>query len=431
VIATLEWNWDTIYDFRRGTVGGDSDSISYPVYVPHDFSQADPEGNNADWRYRSSIRAGGVDHVLEADRQRWLPIVATPKTVDSEIAMMWSDSNDDKDPYASNVRWPVPYMNINGERKTKTDLHMGNVNPITGKFQPPSFLYAEHVVWDTEEDATEAGEDSELKTSWFYLRHWTYKHYGAMGKLGSNFARRTKRYGKLPDGGDHWEFNWARFYDDGFANGTIDEFYWVNFADKENLEPFNKNRYVDPESNEVQHVGYFHRSSEHEHDETYWNVSSSEPTLDKFNFYAEEDQKVLVGDQDETLRVTGIAHTQYRPRDGYRGRDYNANGQRVEEDNLSETERPRFEISFRTESGQWLQRSYENEETAPQGRWLGEPVEPQELFGEPLEAEDGDDIKYRVQVENPRTPMNVTPFLESISVMYQVKRLKSLSYYSP
>lgn len=429
--VTFEWNWDNIYDFRRGTVGGGEDAVSYPVYLPHDYYES--QSHN----YRSSLRG---DHIRDANTDQWLPIVATPRSNPDQrwedIPQMYADrSTFNEEMGGENVIWPVPHMEVNGKQKTRTDLFMGNVNPITGKFQPPNLLYAEHVVWDgsvDENSGQEQLEDSEIKTSWHYMRHWTMKHYGNFGKLGSNFARRTKRYGELPQEGD-WQFNWARFYDDGFANGTIDEFYWVNIADKENPEPFQDNRYVDPQERTVRHVGYFHRGSEHSHDgETYWNESEgSELARDKFNYYAEEDQKVLAGEQEGALEITQVAHTQYRPRDGYRGRDYNANGERVRSDNLSESERPYFDVSFRTESGEWLTTSYENEDAAPGGRWLGEPVSPEQLFDEGLNVEDAEDLKYRLEVENARTPMNVTPFFEDVTVIYEQSKLKSLWYYNP
>ncbi len=69
-----------------------------------------------------------------------------------------------------------------------------------------------------------------------------------------------------------------------------------------------------------------------------------------------------------------------------------------------------------------MSKQYTNENVAPQGRWLGEPVRPETLFNEQLTVGEEEDMKYRLRVENERSPMNVTPFLEDISVLYVTRQ---------
>ena len=421
--VVLEFDWDDIYDFRAGEVGGGPDHVSYPVYVPHDFYHTDEVSYDN--------RSLDESEISDDRRPDWLPIAVIPRDEDTEIPHVFSDiSGTDPDDGRGNARWPVPYINVNGVRKTRTDLHVGNVNPITGKFQPPALLFAEHAVWDGGD-----GPASEKVTSWHYMRHYTHKHFGNMGRIGSNFSRRTKRYGRVPEDGSTWRYNWARFYDDGFVNGTIDEFYWVNDASKASVEPYHDDRYVHPADRTVQYTGTFQRQSEdrrerrsrEKHDESGRVASKDRSITNGFR----DDREVLQVDDGTTARITRVAHTQYRPHDSFRGRDYNASGHRVVSDNLPESARPYFDVTFRTGSDTWRTKRQERTPVAPRNRWLGEPVRPRELFGREMYVSDGDSLAYRVRVQNPTTPMNVTPFLEDVTVMYARVRLKSFLFYTP
>ncbi len=418
--------------------------------------------------------------------QSWLPMAVVPKDLSSyehmwgscggyenygcrSVEFWWAPGSPNDQNNGANQEFTIPYISVNGVNKTRTDLHVGNINPMTGRFQPAGKHYAEHVVWDNtfnndgstginagpeKNDEEDGMPHEELVTTFQYFRHWTRKHYGNLGQLGSNVTRNTKHYGTFTtDGPQVASFNWARFYDDGFMEGTVDEFHFsrviTGTEDGEGevqsyAEEFGtgNDRYVNPGNRLVQFTGLFRKGG----DASFWGTNK-----DQLNHYAKADQRVLVGGNQDRYRVLQLAHTQYLPRDAYWGRDYKldgtrdqngetVNGTNVARSDLSETERPYFSLQFNDGSGwQTIDATYSDGMTpdpAPtSNRWLGEPVSPEELLSTKLIVGQSDPgLQYRLTVKNARSPSNITPFLEALTLLYSNESkspIQSLWYSSP
>jgi len=314
----------------------------------------------------------------------------------------------------------------------------------------------------------------EIWTGWYYIQHLTFKHYGQLGQLGSNLARRTKHYGtfdnsnyKSGGGGEVATYNWARFYDDGFMEGTIDEFYYTNvtttisdgdpivnsdvrkqvtayptFPTDCNGDCPPPERYEDPDATldgvfpePPVYTGRFHRAEQHDHgNETYWDTNS-DGMKDLYNGYARADQHVLQGDLDTKLKIVRVAHTQYRPEDPSTGREYRRDGSRATRDDPKDEILPYFNVKLKSsDSSTWKnpEMTYNDSDTAPNDRWLGEPVTPKQLFGEDIVLDSGEELMYRLRVLNGRNPMNTTPFFEDILVGYRTgSAMQQLWFYTP
>ncbi len=435
---TLEFDAESIYAFRDGDVGP---GTSYPLYVPWDFWHTFTDGGR-------NVPEGEIADDGEGNAGNWLPIAAVPRVPDENV-QLWSTKPgqfDIRDNLReNNTEFIVPQINVNGVEKTNTDLYAGNYNPITGRFQPGPFMYAEHVVWtggDPEEDSPGEMENQERATAWYYMKHFTLKHYGNLAQFGSNFARRTKHYGQFGDAGSQLDQkawgNWARFYDDGFIEGTVDELIWTNDNNIDEPEeggpPYETGRYKEVAT----YQGRFHRAAEHDHgEESYWEPDEDE-LHEKFNYYAEDDQRVLGGGNERELRVVSVSHTQYRPASRYYQRDYHMDGRLADEPEhrVPPSERPRWEVQVKTESGSWKTNNFDDTEAAPDGHWLGTPVSPEELNGEELVLDGEEDLEYRLNFVDPanRSKLNTTPFFEDITVLYRrdgSSQIKSLKFYTP
>ncbi len=442
--VTLEWDIRDMYHFR-GDSSACTDGVgcgtSYPIFVPWDYY------DNTSFRITQPLSSPNYANEITNDaREDWLPIVQVPEAVDKNIFNVGTRASAGNSTTSSRraQAWVVPHISVNGVKKDKTDLYMGNINPNTGQFQPPFLLYAEHVVWEGG-----SGPSSERMTAWWYLQHWTYKHFGQIGQFGSNLARRTKHYGEYTlNGNQKVRYNWARFYDDGFIGGTVDELLFTNDhpGGSGPFEAYYEGRYVDPStvsfSPFAEHIGRFHRGSTHDHSfsgdplrsGTYWDTNGNNAP-DRFNEYAKVDQRLLVGGQDETINILKVAHTQYRPMDDSNGRDYTMQGNLNSGDDLNDSDRPYFKLEFKSEGGSWPTRSYSSP-AAPNSRWLGEPVQPEELTssGTRLQLGPGDDLMYRITPQNYSTPINITPFFEDLTIMYSGSTATGygqISYYTP
>jgi len=469
--VVLEWNTKSIYEVRKASDDEMGGGVSYPIYVPFDFHYpVNSRSNRVDQDTGVPIQNSNSTAITNDSIQSWLPMAVVPKDLSShehmwgtcggyesytcdarEFSRVPARPNDQNN--GANQEFTIPYISVNGVNKTRTDLHVGNINPMTGRFQPAGKHYAEHVVWDNsynndgttgigngaeQNDLEDGMPHEELVTTFQYFRHWTRKHYGNLGQFGSNLTRKTKHYGTFTDSGPQTaSFNWARFYDDGFIEGTVDEFHFTRVItgaeDGEGevqsyAEEFGRgnNRYVNPGNRLVQYTGMFRRSG----NTSYWGVDR-----DKFNYYAKADQRVLVGDEKERINIMKVMHTQYLPRDAYWGRDYKLdgtrdrngetiNGKKVARADLSEQNRPYFSFQFNDGSG-WesVDPGYSDSMTpdpAPTGnRWLGEPVTPDDLLSTRLTVGRTDEgLRYRVKVENTNSPTNITPFLEDVTIHY-------------
>ena len=451
---TIEFDRESMYAFRDGDVGP---GVSYPLYAPWDFWHSFTDGGR-------NVTEGEIADDGDPGVEQWLPIAAIPRVPDENVQMWITEPGgfDTRDgDVDEHTEFIVPQITVNGVEKTHTDLYAGNVNPITGRFQPAPTMYAEHVVWmseapdpnpnqgeggDGEQDQVDIDEmdDYERATAWYYMQHYTHKHYGNLAQFGSNFTRKTKHYGQFGNPASELDQkawgNWARFYDDGFIEGTVDELIWTNDNNVEEPQeggpPYEEGRYKTAASLQ----GRFHRGTEHDHgEESYWE-ENDEDVREKFNFYAEQDMKVLGGerDQDEELRVLSVAHTQYRPTDEFYQRDYHEDGTLADasDERIAPSERPYWRVRVKGEADSWTSISYSAREVAPNGFWLGEPLKPEELMGEELTVEPDEDLEYRLDIVDPnnRSTLNITPFFEDITVLYRKEgaaKLKGLIYYTP
>jgi len=453
--VVLEWDFRSIYDFYNNTgdcLDGVGCGDTYPIFVPWDFSRDTftGPGHDGPGQLATNPNLTDMNDITNAQNTspQWLPLVTLPVGEGTNIWHIATDvdnqDQNDKGTTSQNTsKWVVPHITVNGVKKDKTDLFMGNINPETGRFQPPFMMYAEHVVWSSKFDSENGSQtrpdvEEELWTGWQHLQHWTFKHFGQLGQFGSNLARKTKHYGSFSRNSNRKvNYNWARFYDDGFIEGTVDEVYAVNIQNSDSggdltFESFSSGRYVDPST--VNHVGRFHRGDLHDHgSQTYWDTDG-DGSRDRYNHYAAQDQRVLAGSMDKTLRIERLAHTQYRPVDDHTGLDYHMDGSLASADDLSESSRPYFEVQFKSSgSNNWRSHVYSSS-AAPDNRWLGEPVTPRDLSGNDLVLGSGEELMYRITVENGSPPTNITPFFESLTILYTGSSntgMGKISYYTP